>query len=173
MTYIAPSSGLVKSIEYARCRSPLVEYALELVQIATGVPMEPVERLDGSDDEALWIRVRLETGAHGDWMKYSLSPHWDGIFRLQPERGALEAGIAQRPDGRPDWLLSMVWLALRVEERNAPLDEHGRVDAKSLYMVRQGQHRVPWGHVWAKACLAEWGRRLAGPFLQTWKFRWI
>jgi len=147
----------VVAFDYIVRNRPLVDYALELVQLVTGVSFEQVDLWAESFGEDLWIRPRFESGHMGDWMRYSLSNHWKLLARVVPMERELELGIADRLDGLPDWLLSMVWMALRVEEREAPVDVHGRVDSRFLIGVKRDQQHFPWVHIWAKSFLSEWG----------------
>ena len=144
--------------EYSLCHEPLVEYALELMYLVTGVPFEKGEgRVDAAVEEDLWVRPRYASGVFGPWIHYPLSSHWRGLVDLEVQDRSLEIGILDRTAGQSDWLLSMVWMALRIEEHRAPLDGHGRVDSRSLKAVINRQEQVPWVHVWAKSLLSEWG----------------
>jgi hypothetical protein len=143
---------------YSLGQEPLVEYALELVYLVTGVPFEKGLRQDeGVVNDDLWVRPRYASGELGAWMHYPLTSNWKGLPGMQVQERSLESGIVDRAAGHPDWLLSMVWMALRVEEYRAPLDEHGRVISEGLHAVKNRQEQVPWIHVWAKSLLLEWG----------------
>lgn len=143
---------------YSMGEEPLVEYALELMFLVTGVPFEKGLRQDeGVVNDDLWVRPRYASGELGAWMHYPLTSNWKGLPGMEVQERSLESGIVDRAAGHPDWLLSMVWMALRVEEYCAPLDEHGRVISEGLHAVKRHQEQVPWVHVWAKSLLVEWG----------------
>lgn len=135
---------------------PRLDYALELLGCVTGYLPKRIDSVEVPSGQ-LWIRSHHER----PWMCYEISARWDR-FETDP----IESGIGDssgilflRPESeRPDWLLQMLWMSLRVEERGEiQRDEHGRFRASSSRVYDWGGFEIPWVHRWAKQLLKEWG----------------
>lgn len=148
-------------IEFAwNGEQPRLEYSLVLFQVVTGLRWQRVEPPQSDLCDLLWVR-RLGLDS---WMNYAISENWKRLEFLQPNPDAFELGLFKRPCGiQTDWLLSMLWLALRVEERFATLDEHGRFRSSDSLAARAGIERIPWVHRWAEAVAHEWGLNIDPP----------
>lgn len=159
MHSVADITRAKSMVEFAwNGEQPRLEYSLVLFQVVTGLRWQRVDAPQSDRCDLLWVR-KLEGGS---WMVYEVSDNWSRLELLQPELASFELGLFKRPCGlKVDWLLSMVWLALRVEERFATLDEHGRFRSSDSMAARVGSERIPWVHRWAESIACEWGLLVA------------
>lgn len=132
---------------------PRLAYSLLLFQILTGCGWLRVALPSNERANVLWVR---KAGAES-WMVYEISEEWGRLERVQPENKSLETACFMRPGGlKPDWLLSMVWMALRIEERFGVKDAYGRFVSGDSLAAGTGAERIPWVHLWAESLAREW-----------------
>jgi hypothetical protein len=124
LSFIADMNPTQPSLELAwNGEQPRLAYSLLLFQTLTGCRWTRVASPGNERADLLWIR----RGDADEWMVYELSEAWGRLERVQADDHSLETGCFKRPTSlKPDWLLSMVWMALRIEERFGAKDVHGR-----------------------------------------------
>ena len=136
---------------------PRLAYSLLLFQVLTGCRWSRVASPGNEQSDLLWIRK----SDADPWMVYEISESWGRLELVQPENQRLETACFVRPRSlKPDWLLSMVWMALRIEERFGEKDVHGRFVSGYSLAARLEAERIPWVHRWAESLANEWGLKV-------------
>jgi hypothetical protein len=158
LSFIADMNPTQPSLELAwNGEQPRLAYSLLLFQTLTGCRWTRVASPGNERADLLWIR----RGDADEWMVYELSEAWGRLERVQADDHSLETGCFKRPTSlKPDWLLSMVWMALRIEERFGAKDVHGRFVSGESLAARMGVERIPWVHRWAESLAREWGLKV-------------